>query len=135
MQHQTIKYVDIDINTCIDTIVVRPWHNPYQLTLYVNVCEWDISCLSRWSIATRQQPYACNHITLTILVYFGVFVATLSFGSRPRQRGYKGASQEKAWESHHILLGVYKSVREWTLTLLRQLPLWEMESRWTSKTS
>jgi hypothetical protein len=26
-------------------------------------------------------------------------------------------------------------MREWTLTLLRQLPLWEMESRWTSKTS
>jgi len=26
-------------------------------------------------------------------------------------------------------------VREWTLTLLRQLPLWEMESRWTPKTS
>jgi len=26
-------------------------------------------------------------------------------------------------------------VREWTLTLPRQLPLWEMESWWTSKTS
>ncbi len=26
-------------------------------------------------------------------------------------------------------------MREWTLTLPRQLPLWEMESRWTSKTS
>jgi hypothetical protein len=29
---------------------------------------------------------------------------------------------------------VLESVREWTLTLPRQLPLWEMESRWTSKT-
>jgi hypothetical protein len=27
-----------------------------------------------------------------------------------------------------------ESVREWTLTLPRQLPLWEMESRWTPKT-
>jgi hypothetical protein len=27
------------------------------------------------------------------------------------------------------------SMREWTFTLPRQLPLWEMESRWTSKTS
>jgi hypothetical protein len=26
-------------------------------------------------------------------------------------------------------------VREWTLTLPRQLPLWEMESRWTPETS
>jgi len=26
-------------------------------------------------------------------------------------------------------------MREWTLTLPRQLPLWEMESRWTSKIS
>jgi len=26
-------------------------------------------------------------------------------------------------------------MREWTLTLPRQLPLWEMESRWTPKTS
>jgi len=30
---------------------------------------------------------------------------------------------------------VWGSVREWTLTLPRQLPLWEMESRWTPKTS
>jgi len=27
------------------------------------------------------------------------------------------------------------SVREWTLTLLRQLPFWEMESQWTPKIS
>jgi len=30
---------------------------------------------------------------------------------------------------------VRRSVREWTFTLLRQLPLWEMESRWTPETS
>jgi hypothetical protein len=30
---------------------------------------------------------------------------------------------------------VWGSMREWTFTLPRQLPLWEMESRWTSKTS
>jgi hypothetical protein len=28
-----------------------------------------------------------------------------------------------------------ESVREWTLTLPRQLPLWEMESWWTPETS
>jgi hypothetical protein len=30
---------------------------------------------------------------------------------------------------------VWGSVREWTLTLPRQLPLWEIESRWTPETS
>jgi hypothetical protein len=30
-----------------------------------------------------------------------------------------------------MLSGVQKSVREWTLTLLRELPLWELEFRWT----
>jgi len=30
---------------------------------------------------------------------------------------------------------VWGSVREWTLTLPRQFPLWEMESRWTLETS
>jgi len=30
---------------------------------------------------------------------------------------------------------VWGSMREWTLTLPRQLPLWEMESWWTSETS
>jgi len=56
-------------------------------------------------------------------------VATLALGSWPRQRGYKVAGQEEAreskqeeaWksrqeearESHHILPGVQKSVREY----------------------
>jgi len=30
---------------------------------------------------------------------------------------------------------VWRSMREWTLTLPRQLPLWEMESRWSPKNS
>jgi hypothetical protein len=59
-----------------------------------------------------------------------------------RQRHCKSAGQEEARElrqeeareSHHILPGVLESVRERTLTLPRQLPLWEMESRWTPKT-
>ncbi len=33
-------------------------------------------------------------------------VATLALGLRPKQRGCKGAGQEEAWESHHILPGV-----------------------------
>jgi hypothetical protein len=34
-----------------------------------------------------------------------------------------------------MLLGVQKSVKEWTLTLLSELPFWELESRWTPKFS
>jgi hypothetical protein len=48
-------------------------------------------------------------------------VATLALGLRPRQRGYKVAGQEEAWElrqeeareSHDILPGVLESVREY----------------------
>ncbi len=35
-----------------------------------------------------------------------VIVATLALGSRPRQRGCKGAGQEEARESHQRLPGV-----------------------------
>jgi hypothetical protein len=62
-------------------------------------------------------------------------IATLALGLRPRQRGCKGAGQEKAQESHHILPRMEESVREWTLTLSMQLPLWEIESRWTLEIS
>jgi hypothetical protein len=79
-------------------------------------------------------------------------VATLALGSQPKQRGCKVVGQEEvrelrqeeareskqeeeARESHQKLPGVLESVREWTLTLPRQLPFWEMESRWTPKTS
>jgi hypothetical protein len=99
-------------------------------------------------------------------------VATLAFGSRPRQgvarlrakrkearewrqRHYKVASQKegnpgaktKALEGcgprvspgvitySREFKEVWGSVRGWTLTLPRQLPLWERESRWTPKTS
>jgi hypothetical protein len=33
-------------------------------------------------------------------------VTTLILGSWPRQKGYKGAGQKEAWESHLILSGV-----------------------------
>jgi hypothetical protein len=36
---------------------------------------------------------------------------------------------------HFMLLGVQKSVREWTLTLPRELSFWELESQWTPEFS
>ncbi len=47
----------------------------------------------------------------------------------------QGCGPRGSPESHHILLGMWGSVREWTFTLPRQLPLWEMESRWTPEIS
>jgi len=55
-------------------------------------------------------------------------VATLALGSRPRQRGCKVAGQEGS--SGVMLPGVQENVREWTLTLPRELSHWELESRW-----
>jgi hypothetical protein len=39
----------------------------------------------------------------------------------------------EAQESHFMFPGVQENVREWTLTLPSELPLWELESRWTPK--
>jgi hypothetical protein len=63
------------------------------------------------------------------------FVTTLALGSRPRQGLARVQAKRETWESHFILPGVQKSVREWTLTLPRELPLWELESRWTLESS
>jgi len=66
-------------------------------------------------------------------------VATLALGLRPRLRGCKVAGQEEeARESHHKLLGVLESVREYEGVnphTPKATPTWEMESRWTPKTS
>jgi hypothetical protein len=41
--------------------------------------------------------------TFTTTCNYLVFVATLALGSRPRQRGCKGAGQREAQESHQGL--------------------------------
>jgi hypothetical protein len=84
-----------------------------------------------------------------------LYVATLVLGLRPRQKGLQGCGsrgslgakakeavrvQTKREPGSHITYSreceeVWGSVTEWTLTLPRQLPLWEMESRWTLETS
>jgi hypothetical protein len=45
-----------------------------------------------------------------------------------KARAYKVVSQEGS-------PGMKESVREWTLTLPKELPLWELESRWTPNCS
>jgi hypothetical protein len=58
-------------------------------------------------------------------------VATLTLGSRPTQGLARGWDKRKTREAHLMLPRVQESVRKWTLTLPRQLPLRELESRRT----
>jgi hypothetical protein len=58
-----------------------------------------------------------------------------SLGLATEAKAYKGAGQEGIPESHLMLLGVQESVREWSFTLPKELSFWELESRWTPKSS
>jgi hypothetical protein len=44
-------------------------------------------------------------------------------------------AKSEAWELDFMLPGMYESVREWSPTLPNELPLWELESQWTPKSS
>jgi hypothetical protein len=61
-----------------------------------------------------------------------VTVATLALGSRPKQ---KGVAAKRKLGVMPRTPGSARSVREWALTLPRQLPKWELKSQWTRKTS
>jgi len=50
--------------------------------------------------------YDAEELLLQVDTPFAVAVATLALGSRPRQRGCKGAGQGEARESHQRLPGV-----------------------------
>ncbi len=68
-----------------------------------------------------------------IIVQNGVLVSvtTLTLGWRPRQGLVKVQAKCEGRESHSMLSGVQENVREWTPTLPSELPLWELDSRWT----
>jgi len=56
-----------------------------------------------------------------------------NFGLATKARVCKGGGQDWARESHFMLMGMQKSVKEWTLTLPSELPFWKLESQWTSE--
>jgi hypothetical protein len=75
-------------------------------------------------------PSFCNmHCLLAICS----FVATLALGLWPKQGLAKVWAKSGAWESS--CFWDCKSVEEWTFTLLSELSLWELESKWTTKFS
>jgi hypothetical protein len=53
-----------------------------------------------------------------------------NLGLVTKARACKGVGQEWAQELHFMFQGVQESVREWTPTLLNELPLWELQSQW-----
>ncbi len=67
--------------------------------------------------------------------YEVINVATLTLCSQPRQRVCKSAGQEGSLGVTFHAPKSAKSVREWTFTLPKELPLWELESQWTPKSS
>jgi hypothetical protein len=95
-------------------------------------------CIHQHKICTTYNPQEC------------IFVATLALGSRPRQRGCKvagqeetrgprerdrkGADQKGAWESHHILSGMWESVGECE-RVNTHTPKATPPPRWTPETS
>jgi hypothetical protein len=61
-----------------------------------------------------------------------------SLGLATKARACEGVGQEWGLRvTFHALksMGVWASVREWTPTLPSELPLWELESRWTLESS
>ncbi len=59
----------------------------------------------------------------------------LSFGLVTKAKAYKGAGQKRSpGVACHVPGSVY-NVREWTFTLPREFPLWELESLWTPESS
>jgi hypothetical protein len=58
-----------------------------------------------------------------------------NLGLVTKAKACKGVGQEWARESHFMLPRVQESGREWTSTLLNELPLWELDSQWIPKSS
>jgi hypothetical protein len=71
----------------------------------------------------------------SLIIFIRFLFATLALGSWPRQGLAKVRAKKEAWESHLMLPRVEESVREWTLTLPSEFPLWELESWWTFESS
>jgi len=100
----------------------------------------DVNCCSSFFILMLfcqlmlQQPILFDYIFYH-LKHFHLIVITLALGSWPKQGLVKVRAKREAQESHFMLLGMQENVREWTLTLSSEFPLWELEYRWTLESS
>jgi hypothetical protein len=69
-----------------------------------------------------------NNLNQYLLLLVWVFVATFALGSWPKQ----GLARLRAKRGSPV---VKESVREWTLTLPKELSPWVLESQWTPECS
>jgi hypothetical protein len=95
-----------------------------------------------WRTTSEQTKYAIreahlgsDELFLWAVIFGTQHVATLTLGSWPRQGLARVRDKMEAREAHLILPRVHESVREWTLTFASELPLGELESRWTFESS
>ncbi len=94
-------------------------------------------CIFWWFVFLNYWPFLLwGSVIFSILKFVMIFnVEALTLGLQPRQRFAKVRAKNEAREPHFMLLRVQESVREWTSTLLSELPLWELESQWTIESS
>jgi hypothetical protein len=85
-----------------------------------------------FDIILKLKGFAHKHMYFALSFCWAFSIATLGFGSRPKQGLTRMRAKKESQESHHMLLGVQKSVRDWTLTLPNELPFWELESQMDS---
>jgi hypothetical protein len=111
-------------------------HN-FITPLIINYNRWmnawlNVSILEKITLPMLQDSLIWFKWTwLLFLKYIFIFVTTLALASRPRQGLAKVWAKNEAWESHFMLLRKSDNVREWTLALPSELPLWELKFQWT----
>jgi hypothetical protein len=86
-----------------------------------------LQCIVTWIVICTSSNYVFKSVEN--------IVGTLTLGSQTRQGLAKVQAKSEAQESHFMLPWVWENVREWTFTLPNELPLWELESQWTSEFS
>jgi hypothetical protein len=111
-------------------------------TLVRSLISWASSISAAW-----RTPWLFGRLQMCRNPSFGLATKAKGLqgcGRRGRKPGSQGKGiarlRAKRKPGSHITYSreckkVWGSVKEWTLTFPRQLPLWEMESRWTLETS
>ncbi len=115
--------------------------NCQKLACFINIVDQVMEAIT-WRTTSEQTKYAIreahlgsDELFLWAVIFGTQHVATLTLGSWPRQGLARVRDKMEAREAHLILPRVHESVREWTLTFASELPLGELESRWTFESS
>ncbi len=122
--HQPFYRLLVSIQSELGAIKIRleMYDNPYNSKTFPLV----------WRIVAFNLVVTLGCIGNNIFLAFLIkFVATLTLGLQPKQGLGRVRAKREAQESHLMLSGMKESVKEQTLTLLNELPFWELESRRT----